>query len=231
MYRKWFVALAMCLAGSAQAREVSVSVGVRAWLTDWSTFSYFVDPNDPNTNLAITEVSANEELVLMPTLSVRYGDFLGSVSGFPSTDFSFDDGGKGSRNEFDVNVGYYVMKGLAFTLGYKQVTQKGDGRRYRPAGPVLGMNANAPLGGAWSLYGSLGIGWLKTPGSDEVDFDADYRLGELGVAYTLNGSKLPKHWSFTAGYRIQVLTSKDAFNTQDGRDTTQGFTLGVLATF
>jgi hypothetical protein len=47
----------------------------------------------------------------------------------------------------------------------------------------------------------------------------------------LNGSRLPRRWTLTGGYRIQILTSKDAFGTQDGRDTTQGFTLGAMATF
>ena len=48
-----------------------------------------------------------------------------SVSGLPSTEFSFDDGSSGEREEFDANVGYFVTPGVAFTLGYKKSRQGG----------------------------------------------------------------------------------------------------------
>jgi hypothetical protein len=186
MNRKWLVVLLLCSADAALAQDpgVSVSVGARIWDTEWTTFSYFTDDNTPPNNLALTQVSASNELAIMPIVSVRYRDFVGSISALPSTRFSFPDDGSGTREEFDANVGYFVMPGLALTLGYKKVSQSGNAGRYRPAGPVVGVNANAPLGGAWSLYGSLGVGRLKTPGGDEIDFEADYRLAELGLAYT-----------------------------------------------
>lgn len=232
MKRTWFLVMALCSANAALAQDpgFSVSVGARAWFTDWTTFSYYTDGGNPAQNLALTEVTANEEIALMPMVSVRYGKFVGALSGFMSTSYSFDDGSRGERDEFDANVGYSVMTGLAITVGYKQIDQSDGPTHYRPRGPVVGLSANAPLGGAWSLYGNLGVGWLETPGGDEVKFDADYRLAELGLAYSLS-TRMPKSWTFTAGYRIQVLTSDDAFETQDGRDTTQGFTVGVLATF
>ena len=133
--RKWLVGLALCSANAALAQDpgVSVSVGARAWYTEWTTFSYFVDENT-NENLALTQVSASSELAIIPIVSVRYRDFVGSISGIPSTDFSFDDGSSGTREEFDANIGYFVMPGLALTLGYKKVSQSGDAGRYRPAG-------------------------------------------------------------------------------------------------
>jgi hypothetical protein len=232
MDRKWFVILALCSATTAWAQDpgVSVSVGARAWYTGWTTFSYFTDDSTPPQNLALTQVSADDKLAVIPMISVRYGNWLGSASGLPSTDFTFPNG-SGTREEFDANIGYFVIPSLAFTLGYKRVSQSDGPNRYRPAGPVVGISANAPLGGVWSIYGSLGVGWLKTPGGDAIDFEADYRLAELGLAYTLDGNRVPRRWTFTGGYRFQVMTSKDAFNSEDGRDTTQGFTLGVMATF
>jgi hypothetical protein len=228
--RNWLVVLALCNASAALAQEssLSVSVGVRAWYTDWTTFSYFVEGN---VNRALTQAAADDEFVLMPIVSVRYGDFVGSVSAFPSTQFSFVDGGRGKREEFDVNFGYAVTPRLTLTLGYKEVTQSDGDVRYRPAGPVAGVSAYAPLGGLLALYGSLGLGRMKTPGGDAVDFDADYRLAELGLAYTPNAEGLLGRWTFTGGYRIQVIDSQEAFGSQDGRDTTQGFTLGAVATF
>ena len=136
MNKYWLGFLALCCADAAVAQDpgFSFSVGVRAWYTDWTTFSYYVDDTtDPDTNLALTQKSASNEVVLIPLVSVRYRDFVGSVSGWPSTKFSFDDGSSGTREEFDINVGYYVMSGVAFTLGYKKVQQSEGPDRY-PAG-------------------------------------------------------------------------------------------------
>jgi hypothetical protein len=231
MKTKLLAVILLCTASPALAQDpgLSVTVGARVWYTEWTTFSYYA--SDAGENLALTQVSAGEELALMPLVSVRYRDFFGSMSAFPSTGFSFSDGAKAERKEFDANIGYFVLPGLGLTLGYKKVEQSSGPNRYRPAGPVVGVSGNAALGGAWSLYGSLGIGRLKTPGGDPISFEADYRLTELGLAYTLDGGRLPKRWTFTAGYRIQVMNSKEAFGSQDGEDTTQGATLGVMATF
>lgn len=238
MNRNWLVVVTLFGAGPALAQDsgLSVSVGARAWYAEWTTFSFFTTP-DGKTNLALTQVAANNKLVVLPVVSVRYGNFSGSLSAFLPTDFSFVGGGGNTRKELDVNLGYDVLPGVALTLGYKKVSQSDiEGNRYRPAGPVVGISANAPLAGAWSMYGSLGVGKLKTPSGDAIDFKADYRLTELGLAYTLSGNQQPQRWTFTAGYRIQVLSSQEAFTTpngesQDARDTTQGLTIGVIATF
>jgi hypothetical protein len=215
----------------AQDAGLTVSVGARAWLAEWTTFSYYA-PNGPNE--ALTQVSADRKLVVVPTLGVRYGEFTGTLSALPSTSFTFADGGSGKRQEFDLNVGYTVLPGLTATLGYKKVSQRDGSTRYEPAGPVFGISANAPLSGAFSMYGALAFGRLKTPttGGDEVvKFKADYRLTEVGLAWSSSPGIWPRRWTFTTGYRIQVMGSKEAFGTQDGRDTTQGLTLGALATF
>lgn len=237
MKRHWLVVLALCGAGPALAQDAtfSVSIGARAWQAEWTTFSYFTEP-DPVTgepvNVALTQAAARDELVLMPLLSVRYGDFFASLSAMPSKQFTFIDGGEiASREEIDLNIGYNFMPGLAATLGYKKVSQGGSSGTYRPEGLVVGLTANAPLGGAWSFYGSLGVGWLETPAGDPIAFEADYRLTELGLAYSLPTAGVVKRWTFTGGYRIQVLSSKDAFNGQDAKDTTQGFTIGLIASF
>jgi hypothetical protein len=224
----------MCLPATALAQDegLSLSVGARAWFTQWTSFSYYAPPG--GANLALTQESASEKLVLIPVLSVRYGDFLASVSYFPTTGVDFSNGDSGTRREIDLNLGYNVIPGVTLTLGYKKISQRSDKYRYEPAGPMAGVSASAPLAGAYSIYGSLALGKLKTPqsgGEEVVKFNTDYRLTEVGLAYTLSGQSWPKRWIFTGGYRIQILSSKDAFNGQDGRDTTQGFTLGALATF
>jgi hypothetical protein len=227
--------LAACCSHAALAQDpgVSVSLGVRAWYTQWSTFSYLTDANGVD-NIALTQVSAGDKLALVPVLSARYGNFVGSMSMLPATRFNFVDGGSGTRREYDLNLGYTVLPGLNLTLGYKKVSQRDGEYRYEPGGVVLGLSGSAPLASGFALYGSLAVGKLKTPqsgGDKVVKFDADYRLTEVGLAYALVGGQASPRWTLSAGYRMQVMSSKEAFGLHDGRDTTQGFTLGAIATF
>jgi hypothetical protein len=223
-------AIALCLAGAVQAQESgpSVSVGLKAWSTQWTTFGY--DTNGGGQTV-LTQVPAKDKVVLVPLLSVRWRDWVGSISGYGSTDYEFVDGGSNSRKELDANVGYLVLPGVAVTLGYKKVGQKAATDNYELAGLVAGMSATAPLSSTFSLYGSLGLGRLKDTSASTVKFDADYRLTEVGVAYTLPMERFTKALTFTLGYRTQVLSSKEALGSQDGRDLTQGLTLGLLAAF
>lgn len=232
--RSTLFALAAVSGQAAQAQDdaLSVSVGARAWYTQWSTFSYFTD--DAGNNLALTQGSAKDKLVVVPVLSARYGKFVGSVGYMPSTRFSFVDGGTNRRSELDLIAGYTVLPGLNLTLGYKKLSQRGDFYRYEPAGPVLGINGSAPIASGLGIYGAFAVGRLKTPqsgGEEVVKFKAGYRLTEVGLSYALAGDPLWPRWTLSAGYRIQVLSSKEAFGSQDGRDTTQGFALGASATF
>lgn len=230
------VALALGLAGAAQAQDSTfgVSLGLKAWNTEWTTFGN--DTNDAG-DPVITQVPARDKVVVLPLLSLRYGDFMASFSGYLPTEHRFLDGSSNVRKEFDAHAGYFVLPGLAVTLGYKQLAQTGD-FVYRPRGPVLGLSATAPLAGGFTLYGAFGVGWLKTPAprdKRDVEFDADYRLTELGLAYNLPVDRFAKALTFTLGYRTQVLSSKDALQTdggrQDARDLTQGLTVGLVASF
>lgn len=222
------IALAATAFAHAQQAAPTVSVGLRAWHTQWDTFSYDTNQfGDP----VVTQAPARDKLVLLPVLSMRWRDFTGSISLYPSTDHDFVSGERGTRKEFDVNVGYFVTPGVALTLGYKKVEQGGSSGVYALSGPVAGVSGTAPLGRDLALYGSFGMGWMKSTASSTVKFDADYRLSEFGAAYTLPTSTFVKAVTFTLGYRTQVLTSKNATASQDGRDLTQGFTFGALASF
>ena len=139
-------------------------------------------------------------------------------------------GSTNRRNEFDLNVGWLFAPGVAATVGYKRVGQKAGDFDYQLGGPTIGLSATAPLQGAFSLYGTLGLGRMKKAAGN-VDFDADYQLSEVGLAYNLGLSGIPRGLTFTLGYRIQVLNSKDALPGQDARDLTQGFAFGLLAVF
>ena len=231
MKKNGFIALALCfaaVAAHAQESGLSVSAGLKAWSTQWTTFSYDVNAGGQS---VVTQVQAKDKVVLIPLLSVRYRDFMGSISGYRPTDYDLSDGSTNSRKELDINLGYYVAPGVALTLGYKKVGQKADTDNYELAGPVVGVSGTAPLGNGFSLYGAFGLGRMKSTGASTVHFDADYRLTEAGGAYTLPTPRFTKALTFTAGYRTQVFTSKQATETQDARDLTQGFTFGLIAAF
>jgi hypothetical protein len=219
--------LLACACGAAQAQEssVDVSVGLKAWDTQWTTWGY------DNNGTVITQVPAKDKVVLIPQLSVRYRDFVGSLSGLPPTTFRLNDGAENRRKEFDANVGWLFTPGVAATVGYKRVGQAADGNNYELAGPTLGLSATAPIRNGFSLYGNFGYGWLKSTSGSNVKFDADYQLSEVGFAFATGTGAIPRAVTVTLGYRIQVLNSKEALPGQDARDLTQGFTLGVLAVF
>lgn len=225
-------ALGVSGAALAQNEGLSVSAGMRAWYTQWSTFSYLVDAN--NNNIGLIQVSAEAKFVVVPQLSARYGNYLASLSVMPSTRFSFVNGDRGTRREYDLILGYSVLPGLNLTAGYKKISQRDGDTRYEPGGLVLGLSGSAPLAEGVSLYGSFGAGRLKTPqsgGREVVKFKTQYRLTELGLAYASVPTPGALRWTLSAGYRIQVMDSKEAFGIQDGRDTTQGFAFGALLRF
>lgn len=230
-------AIAICFCGATQAQEsdFGVSVGLKAWNTQWTTFGYFPTPPPPGvTAEVLKQVPAKDKVVLLPLLSVRYSNFVATLSGYGSTQYHFLDGPGDTRKEFDVNLGYLVAPGVAATLGYKKVGQRNGPNNYELAGPVAGLSATLPLRGALSAYGLFGLGRLKPTGASTVDLDADYRLTELGLVYGVAFDGMPRALAFTIGYRTQVFSSKNALDAQpgqDGRDLTQGLTLGLIATF
>jgi hypothetical protein len=227
------IALALALAaGSVSAQSspgLSLGAGLRLWQMDWTTFSYAPSGG----SRVLTQELARSELVSIPILNARYGDWVASVSAYGKTDFVFESGERGSREEIDINVGWYVMPTLALTLGYKRVVQSGREGSYEPRGLVFGLSAAAPLGGGFSFYGNFGTGSFRTPSGNPIKFDAIYRLTELGLVYAWGPVPWLQSLSFTAGWRMQTLRSKDALpeRNQDGRDITEGLTLGVLARF
>src|SRR5262249_14241820 len=189
---------------------------------------------DPNTNenLGIQETPLKNKLVFIPVLSARYTDFVASFSGFSATSFDYVDGGSIRRKEFDGNVGWLFTPGVAASVGYKYQSQFVPGTTFSMGGPTVSISGTVPVRGAFSMYGTAGLGRLKTTSSSNVQFDRiDYQLLEAGGAYSVGIGNVPKAMSITLGYRVQVLDTKDAFGSQSARDLTQGFTLGVFAVF
>lgn len=211
----------------------------------------------------------------IPSLGARYGNFFASASVMISPDYHFpkksqlvqgptsflpaqiefgdhtfriDHNVTGSRNEVDINLGYYIHPSIALTVGYKGVFQKfvdktvATNLTHAPVGEVptpvvksnpryhggtLGIAANLPIPeGGWIpagflLYGNGGGGYM---GSNEFA-SAWYGTLDAGLAY--KPTSLPL--LFTAGYKFQIINSKTKSNAFEDRviDYTRGAIFGI----
>jgi hypothetical protein len=226
--------LLVCGTAHAQSDDWGFSVGLKAWNASWSGFTYVEAP----AGSLLTPVEAADKVVWIPSASLRWGPVVGVISGYTSANFRLGRDNVARRQETDFNLAWRLTPGLALSAGYKRLSQRAE-YSYRPAGPVLGASASAPLSGTLAMYGNLGLGRLKTPGPSadgkEVVFDADYRLIEVGLSWALPVDRFVSALNLTLGYRMQVLVSKNAGReTQaglDARDLTEGLALGVTMRF
>ncbi|MGH9576251.1 MAG: hypothetical protein ACRD3R_02355 [Terriglobales bacterium] len=238
----------------AQSSDVSVTMGLKAWNTEWTT--WFIE----NLNLAVgdssvstsavTNQSASRENVLIPSIAVRYGNWFASGSFFIKKSFSFGL----ERREYDVNLGYAVLPGLAMSVGYKDLRYEGttNSYQYEAKGLTVGVNGSAPINSNVSIYGALAYGRpdvRDNAGRNGVSKrSGDYLLSEVGLAFPLGRmSESLRSTVMTAGYRYQRLDSKKHTSTftlegastpvaglgisYDLIDTTQGIAIGISSTF
>jgi len=243
--------LAVVLGPSAWADDsTTLTVGLRAWSNTWSTWDVYPPTAVGNAYIpgASENFSSGNKAVLIPSVSLRHGDWLLSASRFLKTRYGFD-GNEGSfsskREETDFHGGYYLLPTLAVSLGYKGVKQEfTGGTEFKYSGPILGVLGAAPLTRGFSLYGNVGYGRVKgrfpvSDASGRSKFDADYWLGEAGLAYSFEGMGAAKAMSLTLGYRSQVLAtdgfrialSPSTSRATELRDTTEGLALGLSMSF
>lgn len=234
MKKQFLVAAALTalfpLAGNAQQSgswdmgDVHGTIGLRLWSTEWT--SWF--PVEKY-------VKAGTEVAFIPVVSARYKEFLVSGSYMTKTDFEFDPTYKPERKEYDVNFGYFILPGLAATVGYKHMHYDSpDGYDWTSKGWTVGLSGSAPLAPYTSLYGSLAYGRPKI-NDNSLAFTgqrAKYLLTEFGFAFPLG------HWSpsmsgflVTAGYRYQRVgadpNAAANVGTRELFEYTQGPVLGI----
>lgn len=239
------------LAPSAWADDSTVvTLGLRAWSNSWSTWDVY--PATPVGGGYLPGASENftsgTKAALIPSLAMRHRDWLLSASRFVKTRYGFDGNAGGfsaQRQETDLHGGYYLLPTLALSLGYKEVKQDfGGTAQFKYSGPILGVLGSAPLTRGFSLYGNVGYGRVKGrfPSADAAGrsrFNADYWLGEAGLAYSFEGIAGARSLSLTLGYRSQVLAtgayrialSPSSSRATELRDTTEGLALGLSLSY
>lgn len=247
--------------------DMNFFAGVRVWANEWDIVTLrrelAPDPANPTSLIARDQLditTSDLELTPMPTIGVRYGKLLASVTYFMPTSYN----GKGGlekdveRREIDLNIGYYILPSLVVSLGYKdakvdRILDTVDSEQ-KIKGILLGLSGSAPLSERWSLYGNFayGLGRQKSEFSDatgESKYSARYAIGELGLSYRImdgNSGAFIKSLSGSIGYRAQSYTTKDvglgtyalsdpttpiSTTTRDGRTTTSGAVFALVASF
>ena len=219
----------------ADEGDFSATVGLKAWVNNWSTWNgfsgYDQDLNDVN---HVYNVESSDTTAWIPSVSVRYKDFMVGGSYFVKRGYDIGEGFRDvKREEFDIIGGYYVLPTLAIIAGYKEVDQWFANGKYKYSGPIIGFSASAPLTSGFSLYGTAAFGPMDAKRPSGATTDADYRLGEVGLAYAFNVGGGVKSLIGTIGYRSQVIVTEmsGVLSGEKGRDTTEGMTLGIVAAF
>ena len=211
-----------------------------------------------------------DQIGYIPTLGVRYKDFFASASGMFATAYKFDvpstftqlhgglTGFGASRQEADVNFGYYIHPMLGVSIGYKGIFQTlriesppaggptGSGcsipiepsqQKYNYNGPTVGLSTNVPLGEGglgllpWglNLYGNSGGGYMNATASFKCA-----QLGNHAAYFVVEGglaykpSQLPL--AFTVGYKYQLLNTQlnSGFKSHFGTNSVNDVTSGPL---
>lgn len=148
---------------------------------------------------------------------------------------------------------------LIVSVGYKRayaskLVPQLENSGTKVEGVLIGLAGAAPITDRLRLYGSAAYGFA----TQKVEFaaldgssryDGTYRVGEVGLTYVVHTGttgQVLKNVALTAGYRIQSYTTKSVplFTTtasatpvilatehRDLNTTTDGFVIGVVATF
>jgi|HubBroStandDraft_1064217.scaffolds.fasta_scaffold37219_2 hypothetical protein len=240
---------------SASAEELQLTVGAKVWANEWTSWTPV--PITGTIDL-IQSISSDTHFSVIPQASLRYGNWLAAGSYFTDTNYSL--GGyvnpssgqlsslSPSREEIDGNVGYYVLPGLALTVGYKQIQQDfhtaNQAQLYKWTGPTLGAASSASLWGPLGMYGTFAYGRLDlhasvTDAGGNTRFNADYFLAELGFSCGMNTGMSRLSISATLGYRVQVVSTREfdvgtgfgGYRPVDLHDITQGPAISLLARF
>jgi hypothetical protein len=204
------------------------SAGLKAWVNTWDT--WVTSPLGTAVALGsdryqiVQQTSSGTEVSVVPSLSVRHGDWFASLSSLARTRYDLTDNATpgsfdvpATRREYDASAGYFFAPGLAVTAGYKELRQSYGPDRFKWRGPIVGFSASGAAGGNWGVYFNAAYGWMRaTFPSAQADvegttrFRSRYRVAEAGVVYQwpLQGA-IVKSVVLSAGYRTQHVTTRN----------------------
>ena len=226
------LALAAALAPAAafaQDGGVKVTIGLKAWIHNWSTWFTCT-----GTTLVCTSETGNETAII-PSVAVRFGNFFVAGDYTPEVEYDFvgnQPPARGvKRSEWSVIGGYYLVPQLALAGGFKQQHQDfGPGFDVNINIVMLGVQGGAAIGdGGWFMYGNgfFGPGSVQDAQTGSVTSDeVFYYSTELGLGY-----RFTDHLAATGGFKYQTLRWDNIRNGIPGNDLTNGWIFGLSFTF
>lgn len=190
----------------------ALAVGVKAWAARWATWEVLRADTGGRVVEFVSQRESGTRAAWVPVVGVRHGRLFGTASFLSRTAYDLSGARRVltyTREEVDANLGWDLSDNLALSMGFKRIVQDGGGR-YLWRGPVLGLAARAPMGEAWSMYGTLGQGWLRlrlplADAAGQTTLSAPYALGEWGLAWRpgTGGRSV-----LTLGYRMQIVRTQ-----------------------
>ena len=246
-------------------KDVTLAIGLKLWMNTWqSANGSFGSQQGSNVQSYISDGN----VAFIPSISLKIKDFFISTSYMGAPEYTFaeytdtivlksgptysvytlDHKTTATRTESDTNIGWFISKNLALTLGYKVVTQEitdkqsGAGLKAQTviskptyAGPTVGFIGSVPVGQGVGLYGNLALGKLDMQyEGGSTTYKCDYVSTEIGMGFKPKSVPL----SFTIGYRFQSIEQKMPAYTLAGSagtpispDVTKGLTFGLNLIF
>jgi hypothetical protein len=203
----------------------STSIGIKLHPNKLSGIAAFNVQTPTGTVTAADSINSGTELAPILLGSIRYKNFFVSASHFLDTDYDVKTQLTGaavnlSRNESDVNIGYYVLPSLSLSVGYKEIKVDGGLGDAKYAGPVVGISGYGSIGSGFGLYGSFAYGAFTITSSASVPSegkDHSYLNSEVGLSYSFDfreSAHFLNSITLTLGYRYQDLESKNGVPVQ-----------------
>lgn len=278
--KHWTLIFASCIAGGLPAGvlaqtdslaemkmgDVTLYLSQKAWVANWETIlvdSQIVPASSQNAapllQLSNRRVDISSTIPLT-SFGVRLGAWSLSATVGWSTNFSDArvDGGRVSRSEYDINLGYAVLPNMTLALIHKGGRTDIRGTAGSPAAELFaarqdlkgwGLGASGTLPFTENLGGYGTVAYLKgkgSTGSDSVGtVHPKYLTAELGISYRIPGF-LGGRVSVQGGYRRQSFRVDDqslttfaltpnpvavSTRTESFTSTTKGLVVGATVLF
>lgn len=210
---------------SEVASNWQTSIGIKLHPNKLSGITGFSIPSPAGVLNTADATNSGTELTPILFGSIRYKNFFISGSHFFNTNYDIKTQLTNaaidiSRNETDVNVGYYVLPSLSLSLGYKELKATGGLGDAKYAGPVVGISGYGSMGSGFGLYGGFAYGDITLTSSQDIPSEAKkhkYLNLEAGLAYSFDfrerGGFL-NAVTLTLGFRYQNNESKNTIPSQ-----------------
>jgi opacity protein-like surface antigen len=219
------VATALLLIASSGLARVGecaeVEAGIKMWLNDWHRSAP-----------GFVSITSDNTMLLGPAIEVMFPNHVFAEASYllSTADYKFSapaEPAKFDRQDVDLAVGYLVVPGFGFLLGYKNTSfhEQIRGTRDTVFGPLIGIRWIAPVDVALSFDGRLNYLFTKFEETDPEGIGREDSPGwtfEFGVRYAFT-----REFSGRLGYKYETNTGKDS----DVRDSFSGLTFGGMFTF